>query len=127
MFGEKVDPELKRRTGDFFKDSERYDDALEFYARTQAETQIREIMDAAREDCNIPVFLRAKVVLGEKNPVEVLESLAQKALEQGRPSMAALAYQKAGLDEKAAAIRGNVLDTVVDEDAAEQSQNGESE
>ncbi|MHC5035398.1 MAG: hypothetical protein ACYTFZ_10215 [Planctomycetota bacterium] len=65
LFGAKSSPEKMRETGELFMDAERYDDALEFFQRCDAQDQTREIARRAMAAGNTPLYMRAKKVLGE--------------------------------------------------------------
>ncbi len=108
LFNEKASGQQRLQNGVEFVQAGRYDDALEFFERCDAEEQVREILDIARRQCNIPVFLRAKVILKEKPDAAELEELAVRAVEMERPLMAVLAYQKAGMQEKADRVRAGM-------------------
>ena len=106
LFGAKVTPQHRREVGMRFMEAERYDDALEFFSRADAEDQVRKIAAIAAERGDTPLFLRAKVVLKEVPAQQELAALARKAEEAGRPSMARMAYLKAGLQEEADRLGG---------------------
>ena len=126
LFGEKVSPEQRRTTGIEFMEAGRYDDALEFFARADAGEYVRKIANIAREEGNVPIYLRAKGVLEEKPEQDDFEELAGKALEKNRPSMAVVAYQKAGLEEQADRLRSEVFgEEAQDEEEAGEGEEGE--
>jgi len=106
LFGGKVKPEHRREVGMRFMEAERYDDALEFLSRADAEDEVRKIAAIAVERGDTPLFLRAKVVLKEEPAQQELVALARKAEAAGRPSMAKVAYLKAGLQEEADRLGG---------------------
>ncbi len=108
LFNEKTSDRQRLQSGVEFMQAGRYDDALEFFGRCDAEEQVHEIVDRARRECNVPVFLRAKVILKEKPDTAELEELAVRAEEMERPLMAVLAYQKAGMQEKADRVRAGM-------------------
>jgi hypothetical protein len=109
LFGEKTEEEQLRQTGRQFMEAEQYDDALEFFARCDAADEVREIIGRARETANTPLYLRAKVVLGEKPDEAELLEMAEKARKAGRTSMALVAYQKSGHEEQADELREELL------------------
>ncbi len=122
MFGEKVADRQRIQAGVEFMEAGRYDDALEFFVRSDAEEYVREIVEIALKECNVPVFLRAKVVLNEKPEKAELEEIADRALEMDSPAMAAVALQKAGLHEKAKEIRSEVTGESVDAEEEESTE-----
>ena len=109
LFGEKTREEQMRLTGRQFMEAEQYDDALEFFARCDANDLVREIIERAREAGNTPLYFRAKVVLGEKPDEAELLEMAEAARQAGRTSMAVVAYQKAGHEERADELREELL------------------
>ncbi len=112
LFDDKDSGRQRLQTGIAFKEAGRYDDALEFLARCDepdAAGQIREIADIALQECNVPVYLRAKGILKEEPDPAAMADLAGNAEETGRPSMAVLAFQKSGMSEKAEEIRNRLL------------------
>lgn len=126
LFGEKVDDSERYETGCEFMQTERFDDALEFFARTETEgveTKIRDIAARAMEDGNTPLFLRAKTILKEKTTQEEMEDIARVALSNNRPSMALIAYQKGGMDEKAETLRNQIFGTEEKEDEEKEEEN----
>ncbi len=106
LFDDKFAGRQRLEAGIEFMEAGRYDDALEFFARSDAAQQVREIAELARQQCNVPIFLRAKVVLKERPGEDELVELALRAMEAGRSSMAELAYRKAGRQEEADRISG---------------------
>ncbi|MFP4027618.1 MAG: hypothetical protein ACLFWL_07505 [Candidatus Brocadiia bacterium] len=95
LFGEKSTDEDLREMGRQFMEAEHYDDALEFFARTEAEGDVRKIASRAMEKGNTPLFLRAKVVLDEQLTEEELEKLAANAEQAEQISSAYVAHLKA--------------------------------
>ncbi|MBS3761775.1 MAG: hypothetical protein KGZ25_00605 [Planctomycetes bacterium] len=98
LFGEKSSDEDLHEMGRQFMEAEHYDDALEFFARTEAEEDVRKIASRAIENGNTPLFLRAKVVLDEKPTEEELGKLAANAEEAEQISSAYVAHLKASND-----------------------------
>jgi hypothetical protein len=109
LFGEKTREEEMRQTGTQFMEAGQYDDALEFFARCDAAGKVREILERAKQEGNTPLYLRAKVVLGEAAEEDELRELARAAHDAGRPSMALVAYEKAGMEERAEELRQELL------------------
>jgi len=105
LFGDSTTEEEMRSTGERFMRAGRYDDALEFFARCDAEDLVREIIETARERGDTPVFLRAKRVLGEETDKHEWDELAENALEQNSPSKAYVAKMKAGKEEEAEQLK----------------------
>jgi hypothetical protein len=105
LFGAKTTPEKLRETGEQFLEAERYDDALEFFQRCDAADLARQVADRAMSAGNVPLYMRAKRVLGE--PVEDGEwkGLAAAAEGQGRLSMAYVAQLKAGNGSEAERLK----------------------
>ncbi len=88
--------------------AERYDDALEFFERTDARTEVQEIARVALERGDTPLFLRAKVVLKEQPTEQELSALARNAEAAGRKSMAYLAHLKAGHQQEAEGLQAEM-------------------
>lgn len=105
LFGAKTAPEKMRETGELFLEAERYDDALEFFQRCDADDLTRRVADRAMRTGNVPLYMRAKRVLRE--PVEETEwkELAARAEGQGRFSMAYVAHLKAGNEAEAERLK----------------------
>jgi len=104
LFGAKTTPEKMRQTGKLFMDAERYDDALEFFQRVEADELTREIARVAMEGGNVPLYMRAKKVLGEQISEQEWSRLAANAEKAGVYSGARMAHLKAGHEEEAARI-----------------------
>ncbi|MHC4789152.1 MAG: hypothetical protein ACYS8K_08140 [Planctomycetota bacterium] len=105
LFNEKTSPEKMRRTGQLFMAAERYDDALEFFARCEADDLTRQVSDRAMEAGNTALYMRAKRVLDEDITEEEWTKLAAAAESAGAHTMAYVAHQKAGHQEEAARLR----------------------
>jgi hypothetical protein len=105
LFSEKARPEDLREAGRQFMEAERYDDALEFFERCDADDLARQIAERAMERGNTPLYMRAKRVLGEEISDGEWRGLAQSAERAGRLSMAYVARQKAGDEEEAARLK----------------------
>jgi hypothetical protein len=105
LFNEKTSDEKMRDTGRQFFEAERYDDALEFFARSEAPDLVKQIAELALERGDTPLFLRAKRVQKEKVTDEEWQTLAQNALDAGCPSKAYVAYLKSGREEKAKELK----------------------
>lgn len=105
LFNEKTSEEKMRETGRQFFEAERYDDALEFFARSEAPDLVKQIVEITLERGDTPLFLRAKRVLKEKVSDEEWKTLAQNALDAGCPSKAYVAYLKSGREEKAKELK----------------------
>ncbi len=130
LFGEKTSDQEMFETGCEFMEAERFDDALEFFDRTEAEgveDKIREIAERARENGNSPLFLRAKTVLGETATEDELEEIAQTALSKDCPTMALTAYKKGGMEEKAETLESQLFGQPEqkEEDEPEEEENSE--
>jgi len=105
LFSERTSPEKMRRTGQMFMEAGRYDDALEFFQRCEAEDLVRRIAAEAMEDGNTPLYMRAKKVLGEQVSESEWTGLAAAAERAATPTMAHLAHRQAGHEEEAARLR----------------------
>jgi len=105
LFNEKTSDEKMRETGRQFFEAERYDDALEFFARCEAPDSVRQIVETTLERGDTPLFLRAKRVLKEEVSDEEWKTLAQNALDAGCPSKAYVAYLKSGREDKAKELK----------------------
>jgi len=105
LFGEKTSQERMREAARQFMEAERYDEALEFCQRTEADELARQIAARALESGNSPLYMRAKRVLGEEIGDEEWAQLAAKAEKAGLFSAAYVAYVKAGREPEAARMR----------------------
>jgi len=105
LFSPKTTPEKMRRTGELFMEAERYDDALEFFSRTDAEDLVRRIAAIAMDAGNTPLYMRAKRVLKEEITEREWTDLARNAEKAGMYSGAYLAHLKAGHQEEAERLR----------------------
>ena len=108
LFGDSTTEEEMRSTGEKFMRAGRYDDALEFFARCDADDLVREIIEDVKERGDTPVFLRAKRVLDEETSEEEWDELAQNALEHGSPSKAYVAKVKAGKEDEAEQLKERI-------------------
>ncbi len=130
LFGDNTTEEEMRSTGEQFMRAGRYDDALEFFARCEANDLVREIIEEVKERGDTPVFLRAKRVLDEETEEAEWEELASNALEHGSPSKAYVAKLKAGKEEEAEQLKDQIYpDEVLErqEVSEEEMQEQESE
>jgi hypothetical protein len=96
LFGAKTTPEKLRETGMLFLEAERYDDALEFFQRCDAQDLARKVAEQAMSTGNVPLYMRARRVLREPVEADEWARLAAAAEKQGRISMAYVACLKAG-------------------------------
>jgi hypothetical protein len=126
LFGAKSSPEKMRQTGELFMDAERYDDALEFFQRCEAQDHTREIARRAMTAGNTPLYMRAKKVLGEEITEQEWSELAATAEKAGLYSTAYVAHLKAGHEEEAARLRGPAGDAETREEPAEPSEGAEA-
>lgn len=127
LFGAKSSPEKMRETGELFMDAERYDDALEFFQRCDAQDQTREIARRAMAAGNTPLYMRAKKVLGEDITEQEWSELAATAEKTGLHSVAYVAHLKAGHEEEAARLRNPAGETEPEEEhRAEPSEGAEA-
>jgi len=108
LFGPKTTPETMRQTGRRFMEAGRLDDALEFLERTDASDEVRQILRVAQERGDTALFLRAKKALREEPTEEELLAIARAAQAAGRLSMACVALVKAGRQEEAERLRGEL-------------------
>ena len=105
LFGAKTSPEKMREAGEMFMAAERYDDALEFFARCEGHEPARKIAGLAMEAGNVALYMRAKRVLREQITEGQWAQLAVNAERTGAFSMAQVAHRKAGHEEEAARLR----------------------
>jgi len=89
-------------------EAERYDDALEFFARTDAEGLVRQIAQKALARGDTPLYMRAKRVLTEEIAEEEWDALARNALKADCPSKAYMAKLKAGKEQEAQQIKAQM-------------------
>jgi hypothetical protein len=132
LFGPKTAPEELREVGRRFMDKERFDDALEFFARCEAQNEVRKVAHIALERGDTSLFLRAKVVLREEATKDEFLRLAKTAEQSGKAAMAALAYRKAGDEETADRLLAEAMGLVPEKTDTEgvpdePGQTGESE
>ena len=125
LFGDKTSDEQLRETGQQFMEGERYDDALEFFQRAEADDLARQVARRAMERGNTPLYMRAKRVLGEPISEDEWVGLAQSAERAELYTAARLAYQKAGRTQEAERLAELIFgpeeeDEAVEEEAAEQ-------
>ncbi len=116
LFSEKARAKELRETGRQFMEAGRYDDALEFFQRCEADELARQIAERAMREGDTPLYMRAKKVLGEEINEEQWLALAERAEQAGRPSMASVAYRKAGDEEEAARLRELITAAAEDEE-----------
>jgi len=105
LFGENTTPEQMLETGRKFMAAGRFDDALEFFQRSDARAEVQQIAQTAAQSGDTALFLRAKLVLGEQASEQELVRVARAAEASGRHSMAYIAYVKAGRQEDAERLR----------------------
>ena len=108
LFGRKTAAQEIMEAGRQFMEAERFDDALEFFERTEATQEVQKIARLAVERGDTPLFLRAKVVLKEEPTEQELDILARNAEAAGRSSMALIAHLKAGHKEQAERLRAEM-------------------
>ena len=125
LFGDKTSDEQLRETGQQFMEGERYDDALEFFQRADADDLARQVARNAMERGNTPLYMRAKRVLGEPISEDEWVELARSAERAELYTAARLAYQKAGRTQEAERLAELIFgpeeeDEAVEEEAAEQ-------
>ena len=111
LFGEKVSSEQRLAQGKRFMEAGRFDDALEFFSRADAQQEVQRIARHAMEAGDAPLFLRAKVVLKEQPTEQELSALARAAEVAGRKSMARVAHVVAGHEQEAERLREEALGT----------------
>jgi hypothetical protein len=109
LFGKKTPKEELVRVGNEFAGSELYDDAIEFFSRADAKEEVAKIAEKAYEMGDTSLYMRAKRVMGEEIGAEEWEHLAELGAEQGRYSMAFMAYSQAGEQEKADQMRQRMV------------------
>ena len=122
LFGRKTSAEKMRATGLRFMEAERYDDALEFFARCSADDLVRRIADVAMERADTPLFMRAKRVLKEPVSGKEWDRLADNALKAGTASKAHVAKLQAGKKEEADELKQQTLGTAMREESETVSQ-----
>lgn len=108
LFGKRTSSEKLCETGRAFAAAERYDDALEFFGRADAEGAVREVAQIAISRGDTPLYMRAKKILGEKITPEEWHMLARGALAAGSPTKAYVALVKAGRKEEAEALKAQI-------------------
>ena len=112
LFNPKTRPERMLNMGRRFMEAERYDDALEFFARCEARAEVERIVWIATERGDAPLLLRAKVVLKEAATEAELTKVARAAEAAGRLSMALVAWVKAGREDEVERIRARMAHMV---------------
>jgi len=108
LFGPRTTPQTMLETGKRFMAAGRLDDALEFFARTTASDEVRQIVRMAQERGDTALFLRAKRVLKEEPTDEELVAIARAAEAAGCKFMAYVALLKAGHQEEADRLRAEL-------------------
>lgn len=104
LFGAKTSPDKMRKTGELFLDAQRYDDALEFFERADAEDLVRRIAVVAMDGGDTPLYMRAKKILKEEITEQEWTDLAAEAEKAGILSAAYVAHLKAGHEAEAARL-----------------------
>lgn len=120
LFGAKTSPERMRQTGERFMAAGRYDDALEFFERCEAEDLTRRIAAEAMKAGDAPLYMRAKKVLKEQIADGEWAGLAANAENAGSYAMAYVAHLKAGREEEADRVRRLMSGLAGEEPDAEQ-------
>ncbi|MFO8008212.1 MAG: hypothetical protein R6V05_10800 [Candidatus Brocadiia bacterium] len=105
LFGEKTSREELREMGSRFMEHQRYDDALEFFQRAEAQDLVRQIVRRAIESGNTPLLMRAKKILEEDVAEEEWNEVGQAAEQAGLFSAAHLAHRQAGHEGEAERLR----------------------
>ncbi|HOX39336.1 MAG TPA: hypothetical protein PL033_15250 [Candidatus Brocadiia bacterium] len=108
LYARSVSPEKLMRAGDDFLEAGRYDDALNFYHRAEAKDRIAKVAETAVARGDAALLLRARKLLGTAATPEELSETAAKALENGKPTLAMVAYERIGDKEKAKEIRAQL-------------------
>lgn len=104
-FSTKLSPAKRHQTAEAFVQAGRFDEALDLLARPDSADFVRRIANLAFEAGNVPLFMRAKKMLGVSITDEEWTRLARTAEAAGRPSMALVAHLKAGHQDEAARLR----------------------
>ncbi len=120
LFGDKTSDEQLRETGQQFMEAERYDDALEFFQRAEADDLARQVARRAMERGNTPLYMRAKRVLGEPISEDEWVELARSAERAELYTVARLAYQKAGRTQEAERLAELIFGPEEEDEAAEE-------
>ncbi|NLW51596.1 MAG: hypothetical protein GXY85_12265 [Candidatus Brocadiaceae bacterium] len=105
LFDPRATPQRLRETGEMFHAAERYDDALEFFSRCEAQDAVRAIAETAMKAGNVPLFMRARRILREAITENEWTQIARRAEEAGAFSMACVAHCKAGHEDEADRLR----------------------
>ncbi len=101
LFGDKTSKEELRQTGQQFTQAGRYDDALEFFQRAEADDLTREVARIAMQRGDVPLYMRASRVLGRRISEQEWTELARAAEDAELYTAARLAYKKAGQTQEA--------------------------
>jgi hypothetical protein len=109
LFGSRTSPEKMRETGERFMEARRFDDALEFFARCEANDRVRRVAAHAMDTGDTALFMRAKRVLREEATEAEWTELAATAERLRKPMMAYVAHRQAGHEEEAARLREQVF------------------
>jgi len=108
LFGKKSSPQKLREVGISFMEAERYDDALEFFSRVEADELVRQIAEVALKSGDTPLYMRAKKVLAETITEQEWDTLAANALQRGAVSKAYVAKLKAGKQQEAEDLKAQL-------------------
>ncbi len=129
LFSDRTSDEKMRATGEQFMEAERYDDALEFFDRCEADDLVREIARRAMEAGNTPLYMRAKRVLDEEISEDEWNALAEHAESARLYTAAYLAHKQAGHEEEAARLRALMPGVKPEDEALEEAdeEGGQSE
>ncbi|MHC4601216.1 MAG: hypothetical protein ACYS47_19655 [Planctomycetota bacterium] len=101
LWGEGADPDEQVRAGDAFFRVRRFNEALDFYDRADAQESIRNVMTAAVESGDWFIFKRARERLGE-DLTEELKALAENAARAGKFLFALRAFEALSDRDRAA-------------------------
>ena len=96
LFGQKTSEAKLRATGEQFLAKNRFDDALEFFQRGNAEDLIRSVQNEAVAAGNVPLLMRACRALKQQPTRDQWMAAARKAESNGMFSSALLAWEQAG-------------------------------
>ncbi len=98
LYGDKVQPELVRKTAKNLLAAGALNDAAEFFHRVEDSKALEAIAEQALEEGDLFLFDKVYRQLGRQPTPELYDRLGQRALATGKLQFAAQAFTKAGND-----------------------------
>lgn len=105
LYNKRTPKEELIRVGMEFLEADYFDDALEFFTRASATSEIEKVAQKVFEAGDVPLVMRARRALKKDITPKEWQALAERCVTAGRLSMAYLAYTNGGMPEKAEEIK----------------------